>query len=225
MGRYLILGAGKFGRLALTRLAAKDPAAAFVVVDHDPQALAAARERACSGVRYVQADAAAFVAGHLNDEAPWDWLIPMMPVHLAWAALRHGALAAANWEALPVPESVGLGLPLVIQGKTGELYLSRASHLCPDDCPEPDTLCPVGGESREVSLSEELAALEIPGVTIKVVASRHLAPGVGGYPPGVLARLAREVAGLSGRLLIATACRCHGVVHGLRRRQGRDGGF
>ena len=36
MASYLILGTGKFGRLALTRLARQDAAASFVVVDRDP---------------------------------------------------------------------------------------------------------------------------------------------------------------------------------------------
>ena len=40
MASYLILGAGKFGRLALRRLARQDAAASFVVVDRDPAALA-----------------------------------------------------------------------------------------------------------------------------------------------------------------------------------------
>ena len=40
MASYLILGAGKFGRLAHTRLARQDAAAGFTVVDRDPGALA-----------------------------------------------------------------------------------------------------------------------------------------------------------------------------------------
>jgi hypothetical protein len=225
MARYLILGAGRFGRLALTRLAGQDRAAAFLVVDHDPEALAAAQELGVKGVKWVQAEAGGFLAGHLDDDAPWDWLIPMAPVHLAWVALRPGPLSEAAWETLPVPESVGRGLPLVMRGGHGELYLSRAAHLCPDDCAEPDSLCPVSGDSREVPLYEELAAMELPGFAIKVIPSRQLAPGVGGYPPRRLARLALEVAGLTGNLLVATACRCHGVVQALRRRREGGSGF
>jgi hypothetical protein len=32
--------------------------------------------------------------------------------------------------------------------------------------------------------------------------------------------LAREMGDLEGNVLIATACRCHGVVHGLAHRSG-----
>ena len=74
----------------------------------------------------------------------------------------------------------------------------------------------MSGEPRKVSLCDELAALSLPGFAINVVASRQLAPGVGGYPPRALLALARDLAGQGGRTLIATACRCHGVVHGLQ---------
>ena len=61
MASYLILGAGKFGRLALKRLARQDEAAGFTVVDRDPRALPAVRGLAVSGVETMAAEAAAFI--------------------------------------------------------------------------------------------------------------------------------------------------------------------
>ena len=75
----------------------------------------------------------------------------------------------------------------------------------------------MSGESREAPLSAALAAVNLPGWSTRVIPSRQLAPGVGGYPPGALLALGRELTGLAGKLLIATACRCHGVVHGMRK--------
>ena len=83
MARYLILGAGKFGRLALARLARQEAAASFLVVEHRPEALAAARALAIPEVEWVAAEAIAFLAANLGDKPPWDWLIPMVPVHVA----------------------------------------------------------------------------------------------------------------------------------------------
>jgi hypothetical protein len=103
-----------------------------------------------------------------------------------------------------------------MRGPAGELYLSQARHLCPDDCDEP-LVCPVTGEGRQ-PLFVKLAEASRPGLPIFVVASRQLAPGVGGYAPRRLAELAKTVAEAAGPLLIATACRCHGVVHGLKRK-------
>ncbi|MCX5890827.1 MAG: hypothetical protein NTY36_15480 [Deltaproteobacteria bacterium] len=215
MASYLILGAGKFGRLALKRLARQDAAATFLVVDRNPSALAAVRALELPRVSGVVAEAIAFLAANLRQDSPWDWLIPMVPVHVAWAWLLAGPLQ--GWEEAAAPaEMEDLG-PWSGWGSEGQVYLSRAAYLCPDDCPESDSVCPVSGESREVALYAELAALKLPGWNIRVVASRQLAPGVGGYPPQELLALARELNGMSGRVLIATACRCHGVVHGLQR--------
>jgi len=216
MASYLILGAGKFGRLALERLARQDAEAAFWVVDRDPAALAAARTGNNRRVQFREHEAADFLTGHL-DRGSWDWLIPMVPVHVAFAYLTAHPEVASHWEAAAVPEAVAQGVPLAQRGPRGELFLSRAGHLCPDDC-RPGPVCPVSGESRDVPLYEHLASLQISGFEMLVVASRQLAPGVGGYPPRLLAALVRDLASCREKALIATACRCHGVVHGLARR-------
>jgi hypothetical protein len=214
MAAYLILGAGKFGCLALERLARQDAAATFLVVDRRPEALAAALALGIPRVAGTAAEAVTFLTANLGEDSPWDWLIPMVPVHLAWAWLLAGPLR--GWEPAAAPASLGDLAPVAWRGPEGQWYLSRAAHRCPDDCAEPESLCPVSLEPRKVSLSDELAAVSLPGFTIKVVASRQLAPGVGGYPPRALPALARDLAGQGGRTLIATACRCHGVVHGLK---------
>ncbi len=216
MARYLILGAGRFGRLALERLRAQDEQAAFLVVDRIAQTLPGARGLAASQVQGVEAEAVAFLAESLKNGAVWDWLIPAIPEHVAFSWLRQGPLEGTDWEALEVPEELATLTPMAVRGREGELYLSRALHLCPDDCSEPG-VCPVTGEPRDTPLYEELAALEVPGFKTAVIPSRQLAPGVGGFPPGRLLALAQDLAGLGGKVLVATACRCHGVVHALER--------
>ena len=125
-------------------------------------------------------------------------------------------MAGKGWEPAEVPRDLEGLAALAVRGPTGELYLSQARHRCPDDCDEP-LACPVTGEERR-PLFLKLEEASRPGLPILVVASRQLAPGVGGYAPGNLVELAVEVAEASGPLLIATACRCHGVVHGLQRK-------
>lgn len=220
MARYLILGAGKFGRLALERLSKEEAKAGFLVVDRNFPALHAIRGLGQLKVELVEAEAAAFLTVGLKESAPWDWIIPGVPEHVVFTWLRQGPLAGPDWQTVAVPPELATLTPVAIRGREGELYLSRALHLCPDDCAEPQE-CPITGESRETPLYAELAALNIPGYIIEVVSSRQLAPGVGGFPPGRLLALARDLAGLEGKILVATACRCHGVVHGLERRAGR----
>jgi hypothetical protein len=216
MASYLILGAGKFGRLALRRLAERDLEARFLVIDRRESALAEARTLEVGGAEMLMDDAIPYLAAHLGPQPPWDWLIPMVPVHVAYDWLLSGPLAGKGWEPAEVPQDLENLVALAIQGPAGELYLSQARHLCPDDCDEP-LVCPVTGEERQ-PLFVKLAEASRPGLPILVVASRQLAPGVGGYSPLRLVELAETLAETSGPLLIATACCCHGVVHGLKRK-------
>ena len=220
MASYLILGAGKFGGLALKRLARQDAAASFVVVDRDPAALAVTLE-GISGRSRVQAEAVAFLVQQMGGEGRWDWIIPMVPVHVAFHWLLAGPLAGSAWQPAAAPEALAGLIPGTRRGPHGELYLSRARHLCPDDCAEPE-MCPVTGESRDLPLHQELAALHLAGYEIRVIPSRQLAPGVGGYPPWRLLELARDMGTLKGNVLIATACRWHGVVQGLAHFSGGE---
>jgi hypothetical protein len=218
MANYLILGAGKFGCLALERLARQDAAASFLVVDRALAALAAGAAEG-PGRQHVQAEAITFLVQHLRADGRWDWIIPMVPVHVAYHWLMAGPLAGSDWQPAMVPEALAGLTPEARRGPNGELYLSRAQHLCPDDCAESE-VCPVTGESRDLALHQELASLHLAGYEIRVIPSQQLAPGVGGYPPGRLLDLARDMAALRGKVLIATACRCHGVIHGLRQPSG-----
>lgn len=220
MAAYLILGAGKFGRLALERIGQKDDQAAFLVVDRSRRALHEARNLTAAPVTEVEAEAARFLVEHLKNGTAWDWIIPVVPEHVAFSWLRQGPLAETDWEPVEVPPAWAALTPMTQRGLEGELYLSKALHLCPDDCAEPE-VCPVTGESRETPLFEELAAVKVPGYRLEVIASRQLAPGVGGFPPGRLLALARDLLDFEGKMVVATACRCHGVAHALRKRAGR----
>jgi hypothetical protein len=220
MASYLILGAGKFGRLALNRLARQDAAAKFVVVDRDPEVLAQSVD-GVPGCTRVASDAIDFLVEHLRDDGRWDWIIPMVPVHVAFHWLLAGPLAGSAWRPAAVPEAFAGLIPGARRGPHGELYLSRARHRCPDDCAEPE-VCPVTGESRDLPLHQELASLHLAGYEIRVIASRQLAPGVGGCSPRRLLDLARDMGALKDNVLIATACGCHGVVHGLAYWSGEE---
>jgi saccharopine dehydrogenase-like NADP-dependent oxidoreductase len=83
MASYLILGAGKFGRLSLRRLAAQDPGARFLVIDRQESALAKARTPEMARVEMRVDEAISYLAAHLGPEPFWDWLIPIVPVHVA----------------------------------------------------------------------------------------------------------------------------------------------
>jgi hypothetical protein len=219
MASYLILGGGKFGRLGLERLAQQDAAASFLVVDHDPASLV--MQGGGPPHQQVQAEVIDFLVQHLGGGDRWDWLVPMVPTHVAYHWLLAGPLAGSSWQAAEVPEVLEPLVPGAQRGPAGELYLSRAPHRCPDDCNETG-ICPVTGESRDLPLHQELASLKLTGYHLRVISSSQLAPGVGGYSPKRLLDLARDLEHLTGQVLIATACRCQGVVHGLARQSRRE---
>ncbi|MFZ5448112.1 MAG: hypothetical protein ACOZFS_05690 [Thermodesulfobacteriota bacterium] len=219
MAGYLILGFGKFGRLALERLARQDVAASFLVVERESGPLAIIGRG--PNLEQVQAEAITFLVQRLKPGVRWDWIIPMVPIHVVYHWLMAGPLAGSDWQPAAVPEGLANLAPVCQRGSEGELYLSLAQHLCPDDCAEPEN-CPVTGESRERPLYQELASVNLAGYQVRVIPSQQLAPGVGGYPPGHLLDLACDLENLEGNVLIATACRCHGVVHGIVRRSRRQ---
>ncbi|MFP3868070.1 MAG: hypothetical protein ACLFUU_07900 [Desulfobacteraceae bacterium] len=215
MRRYLILGAGHFGYLALSRLAQQEPGSHFTVVDQNPESLKDCRLPGLSNLRLEQGEGVEFLISHQQVESAYDWIIPAIPCHVAFEWVWRQRPPESDWRIIPVPPQVEELAVKAFRGQRGEVLLSLADFICPDDCPEPAEQCQVTGLPRVGTLYEALEDLVVPGFESLVVRSQQLAPGVGGYPPEDLRQLWHRVQAASGQLLIATACRCHGVVHGL----------
>jgi hypothetical protein len=117
---------------------------------------------------------------------------------------------------VPVPECVDDRVPNPYRTPAGTVYASFATFLCPDACNEPDEICTSTGKARPGNLFEELSRIEAPGFRTEVIRSWQLAPGVGGYPASSLESAFLRIAGKSGGYLVATSCRCHGVIDALQ---------
>ncbi|MGQ9919989.1 MAG: hypothetical protein ACUVRZ_01535 [Desulfobacca sp.] len=221
MTSYLIIGAGRFGLLAWQRLRKREPAAQFWVVDQDPAKLAQLPDGADT---WRQAAGGAALLAQVLTTAVWpDWVIPAIPLHLAFAWLQLTLPSPEAWRPVPVPQDFGQAVPSRHWGEEGEVYLSLATGRCPDDCSEPADRCALTKAPRIGNLFEMLARQQLPGYKTLVLRSRQLAPGVGGYRPAALLQLRQEVLQAAAhRLIICTACRCHGVCHGLERLIGRE---
>lgn len=167
----------------------------------------------------VAADGPAWVAAVLPRLNPGDYLLPCLPGQVAFEVLSRTVLAPPGWQVVPVPPELESLAPVAFRGVAGELYLSRAAHRCPEDCEEPE-VCPVNGTPRRPGLEEVLAGICLPGWQIRVLVSRLLLPGVGGFPVAAVRSLGALPAPPPPRLLLATACRCHGVVHALVHKGG-----
>lgn len=200
-----IIGAGKFGRLAVKRLG---KTATLHVVDKEKKNLDRISRQ---GIQTTCSDGIRFVVKHLHILTDTDWIIPLLPLHLAWEWCR---LAIGPDRLIPhtLPPGINACLPNPMQGGKGVLYTSHADFICPDNCNEPDQVCTKTGKPRKQDMHELIAQIKYRDYTSVVIKSRQLAPGVGGYRPVDLLGLRDTVLASKGPLLVSTACRCHAVV-------------
>ncbi|MFW5854418.1 MAG: potassium transporter, partial [Thermodesulfobacteriota bacterium] len=78
-------------------------------------------------------------------------------------------------------------------------------------------ICTATGEPRKPNLFDVLRNTPFPEFHSRVIRSRQLGPGVGGYRPRQLFDLLDQLDQIKGDVLVATACRCHGVLTGIAR--------
>jgi len=207
-----VLGAGRAGRRAVALLTGLG-FSRLTVIDPDPEALA----RLPQAVKAVAQDGVQWLARAELDSAGLKsaWVIPALPVHLAyeWLLARMGSRAARA----AVPGRVSAGLPgLAPAGREGRV-ISWSQDLCPADCDERG-ICPKLG--RRLDPLYGLLRQRAQSLPLAVVRSHPLGPGLGGFPTAVLLRLERRIEALEGVVAVATACRCFGVIHALKMNQG-----
>jgi hypothetical protein len=207
---FWIVGGGKFGLISARAMQRKHPAADITVVDEDPDAC---RELASLPLRTVCMDGVAFLAAGLDRSELPDWIVPVVPIHLAYEWIRVKLASECRVDAFPVPRSVVAQLPNPMRGAGDEMYVSIADFECPENCPEPAGKCSHTGKPRPYQLFEKLAGLRFEGFRSVVVQSHQLSPGVGGFKPAALFGAMEAVVSADGNVLLSTACSCHGVMH------------
>jgi hypothetical protein len=204
--KFVAVGYGKFGKLAVERLLRADASVHILVVEQDSAKIG---RKSVPSVTVLNRDAVSLLL-EPGLIAPQDVILPMVPFHLAAAFLlagdegfRRSALPAAMKSLVPNPFPVDLST----------LCCSRADFICPDDCAEGD-VCSVTGLPRE-PLYSYLAALNIPGFNMVVLRSIQILPGLGGYSFGDLVKLRDGLA--PGTHILATSCKCHAIMTGLEK--------
>jgi len=213
MEKIWIIGIGRFGWMAFQGLSRGKKARHFVLVDPSEENLLRCAAPNCS---LEKGDGVTFLECNLNPGRGPGWIIPALPIHLAaeWLLARLGSERFCR--VIPPPEIKFL-LPNPKLGPEGNLYVSHADFMCPDDCAEPRDLCTVTGKRREQNMFEILRGLRFPPFQTLVLRSHQLGPGIGGYRPQHLFHLLEKVERSKGPYLVSTACRCHGVVTALER--------
>jgi len=210
---FWIIGAGQFGAKAAERLARKHPETRLTVVDQDQKAFRAFENLP---VTPVCLEGASYLAQQLDGNDAPDWIIPAVPVHLAFEWVRFKVMQERSLEVIPVPMEIEAVVPNPMRGREGQVFVSYADFVCPDNCAEPFDQCTFTGKPRKGLLYQTLERIAFKDFLSVVIRSRQLAPGVGGYRPEALKEALRKVEAHKGPVLFSTACLCHGVMHALK---------
>jgi hypothetical protein len=218
LSRIFIVGYGKVGREILPRVKRNWRRDRIWIIDHDPAALT--RESTLHGL-VVLADGPQF----LNRYQKWirdeDWIIPALPIHLAWHWLTLNLRASYKLRSIRPEYLLGMQFPYKnVSGST--LLVSYADFVCPDGCPAPIGRCFKTRLKRPLPLWKFLETQNPSRGSHYVIESRQMAPGMGGYPFGELRKALTQGLKSGPPFFIATACRCHGVINGLTWRPNRS---
>lgn len=204
---FVIAGYGQFGKLAASRLRGLYPQSSLVLIDRDSDKFTGpdVPKNVCT----IIGEADTVVEDLIRSTTVDQWIIPTVPFHLlARVISKH----FPELHESVLPEQLASMVPNPSRVDPATLWCSYADFLCPDDCEEGDR-CSVTGESRE-PLSTMLQGLTVSDKALRILVSRQLCPGIGGYSSSDLAIFLEGLVGFDG--VIGTSCKCHAVLTGLQ---------
>ncbi len=207
MQHIWIIGAGKYGKKAVYAMKKRFPESIIKVVDESP---VACNSIAQPNIETVCMDGVSFLFKNLDRSRYPVWVIPVIPVHLAFEWIR--LKLSLSVEPAEIPVSVQESLPNVFPGKHGEIFISNASFLCPENCPEPEDICTYTKLPKKEPLYKLIESLSCMNHLNIVICSHQLAPGIGGITPQSLFNALDEIRNSKYPILLSTACGCHGVL-------------
>ncbi len=218
MKKIWILGAGNFGSKAVDALIRHFPKVRLTLVDEKLDTESADLSKVHD---FVLDDGIGFLLDRLNRSELPDWIVPAIPVHVAYEWVVRNLKNLYLIKQIEVPKTVVELLPNHICGSNGSVYTGNADFMCPDDCMEPEGICTCTGNPRPRILHEFLSKINLSGFRSIVVQSRQLAPGVGGYTPGALFETLPQIRSSESPVLLSTACKCHGVMNAFEVKSSR----
>ena len=213
MENYWIIGGGKFGLRAAQTLRKMDCANRLTIVEKKKTVCGRLSRE---GFEAVCLDGIQYLERHLSNHHFPDWIMPAIPLHVAFEWIRAKMSAAFTLKSIRIPNDIVGQLPNPVQGATGQFFISIADFNCPPNCPEPDDICTHTGRPRPMVLHEYLKSLQIEDFTSVVIRSHQLAPGVGGYTPAAMFDALDQIRNMQSPVLLSTACSCHGVVNAFK---------
>lgn len=209
MDNFWIIGGGKFGLRAAKALSKKHSLTNLTIVEKDK---AVCNQLDRLGFEAVCMDGIQYLERNLASETYPDWIVPAIPLHVAFKWIRTKLSKTRNVQKISVPKDLVTELPNPIKAETGQLYISIADFECPGNCAEPAEICTHTGKPRLMILHEFLKSIQIENLKTIVIRSHQLAPGVGGYTPQTLFAALNEIEAAQGPVSLSTACSCHGIL-------------
>jgi hypothetical protein len=209
VNNFWIIGGGKFGLRAAESLGKKHSLNNLIIVEKDETVC---RQLDRLGFEAVCADGIQYLARNLTGAHDPDWIVPAIPLHVAYEWIRIKFSKTRSLQKIAVPNDLVTALPHPIKAGAGKLLISIADFKCPEDCPEPDDICTYTGEPRLMILHEFLKSIQREDIKAVVIRSHQLAAGVGGYAPRALFAALNEIEAAQRPVSLSTACSCHGVM-------------
>lgn len=203
-----ILGGGAFGKRAADSILQHNPSVRITLVDVQPSSEFPAV------ITVIQEDAVSWLDEHLSPSSRVDKIIPAVPLHLAaeWLLRK---MAADNFtvEAVELENAYLQALPHPLRQSVSQVTISHADFLCPPHCNEPEDICTYTKRPRPTPLYQLLRDHNFHPFICHIIRSRQFAPGVGGFYPQDLWNIYKNIVSLPNTpLLLATACKCHGII-------------
>jgi len=216
----IVVGGGRYGIEAAKYL--ERNSRSFIVLDTNPEC-AAVRElglKSIKGIKEIKRGREGgeyFLRGgieilpdlvlKLNPE----YVFPTAPIHVAAEALRvkYGMMP---WN--EVVDCIAAGLPfrVIVSAGRGSIVVSyNRDHDCLEKCSAPD-VCPVT-KIRKPCPMHDLVKFAWPNAVVLI--SQQLEPGLGAIAGKDFAELIKH-AEKKEKIVVATACKCHGVITALK---------
>lgn len=193
----IIVGGGKFGLKAVEFLLAKKRD--FLVLDPRDDCEVAKLFRD----RFVKAEAEDLQK--FVEELKPEWIFPTAPVHVVAEAIKH---RFKPWSEKVNEILAGLPMKVVVSVGRGSVVVSyNRDEVCVENCSSPE-ICPVTKVKRPCPMFE---LIKFACNEAKVLVSHQLAPGIGAIKGEEFLAVIRE-AEKAEKIVVATACKCHGVV-------------
>lgn len=169
-----------------------------------------------AGYRYIQAEAQDAISMFLDEEP--DWVLPMMPLHLAGLWIKQNQrIKNSRYTLKSIEEELNKNHFYTLIHNNQVLYVSRMAFdkQCKKGCMGDGLSCPITGDQREISLSSMIEkTLNHSPFQSKVFISHQLGPSMGGIKgEDIKEALEQYSQCVKSNLIIATSSPCHAVIN------------